>query len=185
MISRIGSQHGMPRGYRVDYPNRFPDQPDRFLVPAPQWSRAFSLTEVAVILLIAALLFSMVPSAFMHMVDTVESNNAAQELQKISDQINEFRAHTGHYPDSLDEVMSPVPLDPWGHPYQYLRIDGGSPSGIGKERKDKYLVPINSDYDLYSMGPDGKSVPPLTASASHDDIVRGRNGKFFGLATDY
>ena len=30
----------------------------------------------------------------------------------------------------------------------------------GKFRKDKNIVPINSDYDLYSMGPDGASGGP-------------------------
>jgi len=46
-------------------------------------------------------------------------------------------------------------------------------------------VPINSDFDLWSMGPDGKSVPPLTAKASRDDIVRANDGTFYGWASDY
>ncbi|MCG6963484.1 MAG: prepilin-type cleavage/methylation domain-containing protein, partial [Acidobacteria bacterium] len=37
----------------------------------------------------------------------------------------------------------------------------------------------------YSMGPDGKSQPPLTAKASRDDIVRAGNGSFVGVAIDY
>ena len=57
--------------------------------------------------------------------------------------------------------------------------------GKGKLRKDKFLVPLNSDYDLYSMGPDGKSVPPLTAKASRDDILRANDGEFFGPAHLY
>ena len=52
-------------------------------------------------------------------------------------------------------------------------------------RKDKKLVPLNSDYDLYSMGPDGESKPPLTAKASKDDIVRANDGEFVGLAERY
>ncbi len=35
------------------------------------------------------------------------------------------------------------------------------------------------------MGPDGKSVAPLTAKASRDDIVRANDGKFIGEASDY
>ena len=49
----------------------------------------------------------------------------------------------------------------------------------------KNVVPINSDFDLYSMGEDGKSKSPLTAKPSHDDIVRANDGAFIGLATDY
>jgi len=46
-------------------------------------------------------------------------------------------------------------------------------------------VPINSDYDLYSKGPDGLSLKPLTAAPSRDDIVRANNGSFIGIAADY
>ena len=52
-------------------------------------------------------------------------------------------------------------------------------------RKDKNLVPLNADYDLYSKGKDGKSQPPLTAKVSYDDIVRANNGGFVDLASKY
>ena len=73
-------------------------------------------------------------------------------------------------------------LDPWGTPYEYLNLDGVP---IGQMRKDQALVPINSDYDLYSKGPDGLSQKPLTAAPSRDDIVRGNDGSFIGVAEDY
>ena len=46
-------------------------------------------------------------------------------------------------------------------------------------------MPLNSDFDLYSMGPDGQTATPLTAKASRDDIVRANNGGFIGVASDY
>jgi general secretion pathway protein G len=46
-------------------------------------------------------------------------------------------------------------------------------------------VPINSDYDLYSVGKDGVSSGPLTAGPSRDDVIRANDGGFFGLARDY
>lgn len=55
----------------------------------------------------------------------------------------------------------------------------------GKPRKDRFLHPINSDYDLYSMGKDGESVEPLTAKKSHDDVIRANDGQFVGLATEF
>ena len=92
----------------------------------------------------------------------------------------------GIYPQSLADVdgedFSQV-LDPWGNPYQYLNIAQGGPGG--KVRKDKFLVPLNTDFDLYSMGRDGESLAPLTAKASHDDIIRANNGGYVGLAVDY
>ncbi|HEY7840945.1 MAG TPA: prepilin-type cleavage/methylation domain-containing protein [Gammaproteobacteria bacterium] len=148
-------------------------------------NRAYSLAEFAVVLLIVGLMFSMIPPVYFHFMDEAKSEESEQGLAEIAGLIDDFYLKNGRYPDSLEEVASPVPLDPWGRPYEYLRIDGGPVSGQGKLRKDKNLVPINSDYDLYSKGPDGESVSPLTANPSKDDIVRGRNGKFFGTATDY
>lgn len=57
--------------------------------------------------------------------------------------------------------------------------------GTGGARKDRNLVPINSDYDFFSKGRDGQSVGPLTGGPSQDDIVRGSDGAFFGLGRDY
>ena len=54
-----------------------------------------------------------------------------------------------------------------------------------KPRKDHFQVPVNSDFDLYSMGRDGQSRAPFTAEASYDDIVRASDGRFIGLVTDF
>ncbi|MEJ2327300.1 MAG: type II secretion system protein GspG, partial [Chromatiaceae bacterium] len=80
-----------------------------------------------------------------------------------------------------------VPPDPWGNPYKYLNIQTAKsdPSALGKVRKDRSLHPLSSDYDLYSMGADGRSAPALTAQVSRDDIVRARNGEFVDLALNY
>jgi len=63
---------------------------------------------------------------------------------------------------------------------------GGPPcGGVGGARKDRFLVPINSDFDIYSMGRDGQTVPPLAAPKSHDDILRASDGGFYGLAANF
>jgi general secretion pathway protein G len=91
----------------------------------------------------------------------------------------------GKLPATLAEIGRGDLKDPWGNPYQYLRFDPkahGHPAGA---RKDRFLVPINSTYDLYSMGPDGKTTAALTAKASHDDIIRANDGAFIGLASEF
>lgn len=88
----------------------------------------------------------------------------------------------GRPPASL-AVLGYAGLDPWGNPYQYLDLT--NPHNQNDARKDHNLHPINSDFDLYSMGADGRSVRPLTARPSRDDIVRGRDGLFVGLAVDF
>jgi general secretion pathway protein G len=77
-------------------------------------------------------------------------------------------------------------IDPWGKPYQYLRIDGGTTLGLyGKRRRDKNANPVNSDYDLYSMGRDGKTTAQFTAKNARDDIVRANDGEYLGLAENH
>jgi general secretion pathway protein G len=88
-------------------------------------------------------------------------------------------------PDSLAVIGHGSLLDPWGHPYQYLKIAGGDVKGKGKLRRDRFLNPLNADYDLYSMGPDGDTKTNLNAKESRDDIVRANSGAFIGTASDF
>ena len=148
-----------------------------------QKNKAFTVVEFGVTLLIETLFYFTIAPAILGMVDKVNSKTTVDEIVDIQDLIDDFLEDNGVLPDSLDEIFDPVPLDRWGNPFQYLNHDTGN--GNGALRKDKNLVPINSDYDLYSMGADGKKTSPLTAAISHDDIIRGRNGDFVGLAIDY
>ena len=50
---------------------------------------------------------------------------------------------------------------------------------------DKFLVPLNGDYDLYSMGADGETKKTLSAPASYDDVIRALNGGYIGLASNF
>lgn len=86
-------------------------------------------------------------------------------------------------PDDLT-FFGPPRIDPWGNPYQYNKFppDKKVPQGA---RRDRFLVPINSNYDLFSMGKDGDSQAPLNAKASRDDIIRANDGGFIGLAEQY
>ena len=147
--------------------------------------RAYTMVELALVLVIAGLLVGMLRPVYFHLTDEMESQTAIDQINDIEAKIDQFGKDNDRYPDSLDEVFDPVPLDPWGHPYQYLNIHDYPHTSTGKTRKDKNLIPINSDYDLYSMGPDGETTSPLTASVSQDDIVRGRNGAYVGLASEY
>lgn len=124
-----------------------------------------------------------VSPAIMKVVEGAKSKNSTSEITDMQIKIDDFFKENVRYPDSLEEVYGQVSLDSWGNPYQYL--NHAKEKGKGKVRKDKNLVPINSDYDLYSMEPDGETASPLTAAISQDDIIRRRNGLFAGLASDY
>lgn len=76
------------------------------------------------------------------------------------------------------------------HTFHWFEPDSAYAAGAGngsagRPRKDRFLHPINSDYDLYSMGKDGESLEPLTAKKSHDDVIRANDGSFVGLAVEF
>ncbi len=146
-------------------------------------SRAFTVIEVAIVVLIAGLAIVTFSPAALKMMESAQINETEGEITDLIADIDKFIKDNGRLPDDLVEVFGEVPLDPWGNPYQYLNFD--TVTGNGKKRKDKNLVPINTDYDFYSMGPDGKTATPLTAAISQDDIVRARDGAYVGVASDY
>ena len=89
--------------------------------------------------------------------------------------------------DSLPDLLSslgPLSLDPWGNSYQYNKFPPNRKVPKGA-RRDRFLVPINTSYDLYSMGRDGATTAPLNAKKSQDDVIRANDGGFIGLASRY
>ena len=52
-------------------------------------------------------------------------------------------------------------------------------------RRDRYMFPLNTDYDLFSLGPDGATTVSLGETMGQDDVIRANNGGFFGVAADY
>lgn len=114
-------------------------------------------------------------------VERTKTVMAISDITIIEGQIERVWLESMTFPPNLNAFN--FPNDPWGNPYQYLNMS--TVNGNGKKRKDRNLVPLNTDYDLYSKGPDGQSVSPLTAAPSRDDIIRANNGSFVGKAEDY
>jgi general secretion pathway protein G len=144
----------------------------------------FTLIEVMITICIIGTLAAIAIPNYIGYRDKANNARAISDIKNLELAIQNFYVTTGQYPDSLDQVASPVPKDPWGTPYQYLRIDGGS-APPGHRRKDHAMVPVNTDFDLYSMGKDMDTTAPFTASNSQDDIVRANNGGFVGLVSDF
>ncbi|MFK7830937.1 MAG: prepilin-type N-terminal cleavage/methylation domain-containing protein [Congregibacter sp.] len=147
--------------------------------------RAFTLIESLIVVAILGILMTISVSAYESYQRETRFSVAVADITLIEIAIRKFVVSDYQLPNSLAEAGVSNMRDPWGNEYQYLRIEGGDIKGKGKLRKDKSLNPINSDYDLYSMGEDGDSKTPFTAKASRDDIVRASNGAFIGLADDF
>jgi general secretion pathway protein G len=145
--------------------------------------RGFTLIELLLATVVAATLLTIAVSASSTYWDKARVARAQADLTAIEGRIQLYESTTNALPTSLAQIGEGTLLDPWGHPYYYLDFSGLK--GKGKMRKDRNLVPINTDYDLYSAGKDGATLPPLLAAPSQDDVVRASNGGFVGLAADY
>jgi len=137
---------------------------------------------VIVIAILATIMAMLIPN-FMAALDAAKIARAIADIQALETEIDSYQILTGALPITLADIGRDTFLDPWGTPYQYLNF--ATVSGPGQMRKDQFLVPINSTYDLYSMGKDRQSVPPLTASVSQDDIIRANDGAYVGVASKY
>jgi general secretion pathway protein G len=144
-------------------------------------SAGLTLVELMIAIAIVALLATLAYPALSDYRDRARTAGIVNDFSAIEIALNARRADAGQFPASLAEIGWTRP-DPWGRPYEYLRL---SPTNIGQARKDRNLVPINTDFDLYSLGPDGRSVPPLTATHSRDDVIRAANGRYLGPAEDF
>ena len=144
-------------------------------------SDGFTLLELMVTVAIIGVLAGIAIPAFSSYLDKAKMIKAIAEIQMLEKEILGFS--DGGLPNTLGDIGRAGLLDPWGNPYQYLNF--ATVSGKGPLRKDMSLVPLNSEFDLYSMGPDGDSKPPLTAKASHDDIIRANDGEYIGRASEY
>lgn len=232
---------------------------------------------------ILGILSSLAVPNYLDFIERAKVARSIAELHMIAGTVKGYAATSGQYPDTLAQAGLSALLDPWGNPYQYLRIDcgtnimvghlpppdapahrfsgrvfpannslhltraqvsfaiggghsqnliqliakggnnsnsgsggsgssssssgngsgsgsgsgsgggngsgngsgGGATCGSGKPRKDHFLHPVTSDFDLYSMGKDGETVAPLTAQKSHDDVIRASDGAYYGLAKNF
>jgi general secretion pathway protein G len=183
----------------------------------------YTLVELVIVLVVIGVFSTLAMVNYLGYVEKARVARAVAEIKNVARVIDGLMIGDGsELPDSLDEVGAGNMRDPWGNPYQYLKIEGGLPPGmsaapaelppvaappegaggsgsggaggagsqggsggqpvIAKARKDQFLVPINSDYDLYSMGADGQSKPNLNTAVSRDDVIRARDGSYYGLA---
>lgn len=144
----------------------------------------FTLIELAIAIAILGVLGALTLSQYLAYIERVRVARAVIELKDISAQLDPIAFEGGRLPNALADIGLGGRKDPWGRPYAYLRILG-NPLGPSKARRDQFLVPINSDYDLYSRGKDGLTSRVLTHPSSLDDVVRANNGAFLGLAAKY
>lgn len=150
----------------------------------PNWRTEFGTTllELMLVVALACLLAAFAIPGFTGYVDRSRVARAIGDIGSISLELAKWQTNFGDLPDTLAEAGLDGRRDPWGNPYEYLNV---ATANKGKVRRDKNLNPVNTDYDLYSMGRDGETTTAFPAKKARDDVVRANNGRFLGLAKNY
>jgi general secretion pathway protein G len=119
--------------------------------------RGFTLVEVLLVLVILMIMASLTLLAIGPMQRKAYINSAKTQIGLFKTPLSAYQLDVGSLPASLEALRRPpadlpnpakwagpyleseVPLDPWGHPYQY--------ACPGQHNPDSY--------DIWSLGPDG------------------------------
>jgi len=169
---------GMPSPVREGSDSGCPET--RLGVPANR--RGFTVIELLSVMAIMGILAALAIPALQQMKNKANIAKAIGDINAIQLELMSIEADGRPLPADLSSIGWGGALDPWGHPYQYLVLATSPP---GAARRDRFLVPINSTFDLYSVGPDGVTASPLTSGPGRDDIVRANDGGFIGPATSF
>lgn len=141
-----------------------------------------TLIELIIGVAIVAILGAIATQTYSKYRERVMVAQAMSDIAVLNTKIHQYMTDNRAPPPNLAAIGASGMLDPWGNAYVYLDL---TTAKIGQARKNKNLVPINSEFDLYSKGKDGQSASPLTAAKSRDDVILANDGGFIGLASDY
>jgi general secretion pathway protein G len=145
--------------------------------------RGFSLIELILVIAVAGIIFAIALPMIGRYMERSRVVQAVTEIDEMSRAIVKKDRSTGVLAATLADAGFNGRLDPWGFPYAYYNHRTGTGNGV--QRRDQKLKPLNSDFDLYSVGRDGVSQQSLAHSDSRDDVVRARDGGFVGTSEEF
>lgn len=137
----------------------------------------FTLIELLMVMAIIALLSTMAMAGFYAAQDRARTARAMSEIRTLEKEIAAYATDHATYPAHLFDINRATAgspdvctlLDPWKQPYVYSLMPTRTAGG----------GTFNTDFDLYSKGPDMISVDS-SIIVEADDIVRANNGSFIG-----
>lgn len=126
---------------------------------------AFTLTELMVVIVIIGLLAGAVTLSVRSYLISSKQNVAKMEIAKISEALNTFYAQYDRFPGNeegieilaqpsekfADGLLSKVPVDPWGNPYEYIHPGRSKPFEIISYGADGREGGTGAEMDITSV----------------------------------
>lgn len=140
----------------------------------------FTLIELLAVVALLGLLATLASPKLRLAVDKAKEVKAISDLKAIAVEL----ANMETLPATLDGIGWGGRLDPWERPYVYVPF-GAGPGVPAGARTDRFSIPLNTRYDLYSVGRDGGTSQSLGAGSSMDDLVVANDGGFVGHGKAY
>ena len=119
-----------------------------------------TLIEMLIVIAIIGTILAIAMPMFQDVVNQARIGRAIGDIATLQTDKAAYEAGGKGLPESLATIGRASLIDPWGSPDQYLKFDLEDEKKPKGARKDRFLVPINSTYDLYSMGKDGQTTAP-------------------------
>ena len=137
-----------------------------------QGRNGFTIVELVLIMAIIGVLAIMAIPSYSHITEKAKTSRCIAEIRALEKDITAYFIDNGVYPSSLNDIGRGDLKDPWKRPYHFVNL--AAAGAIPYE--DIIAAPLNTDFDLYSSGPDGASTQSLTAGnpTCEDDIKIGR-----------
>jgi general secretion pathway protein G len=148
-----------------------------------QISVGYSLIELVVVIALLSTLIVVGIPLYTAYIDKARITRAEEDISNLQKEIQMYKLSKKVLPPKLSDIRDTDLMDPYGRPYRYHNFTNTDERE--KRRKDRFLVPLNTEFDLYSMGKDGQSEPYIAAPKSHDDIVRANDGQYIGPASEF
>lgn len=143
----------------------------------------FTVLELIIVVTIMLVIAALAVPSMQSAIASARTARAVSDVRTLGNAALGWYLQYGAAPDTLSDIGYGAQNDPWGTPYQYLNI--ATNKGTGVRRTDRFGVPINTYFEMYSKGPNKNTAVSLSATQSQDDLIWANDGFYIGGAANF